>query len=86
MKNIINFSFIAFLIIFLNACSSKVQTNKLPDEKKYNLPQTKNYKKAEISDEIINDFDNSLKAFFKYKEKIEDNKNIYKTGMEYFYE
>ncbi|HEE9532893.1 TPA: hypothetical protein R8E37_001471 [Campylobacter coli] len=86
MKNIINFSFFAFLMIILSACSSKVQTNKLPDEKKYNFPQSKNYKKAKIGDEIVNDFDNSLKDFFKYKEQFEDNKNIYKTGMGYFYE
>lgn len=72
------------LLIFLNAllflaCSSKVQTNTLPDEKKYILPKNTSSKEVKISDEGKKEFEQSLKEFFKVNEK--EQENIYDIGL-----
>ncbi|MEB2821932.1 hypothetical protein [Campylobacter upsaliensis] len=41
MKNLF---FVLIFALFFTACSSKVQTNKIPNDKKYNLPLSSNYK------------------------------------------
>lgn len=70
-------------LFFLNACSSKVQTNELPNEKKYFLPKTSQNKELKIDSKILDDYDLALKDFFNFKQK-EEEKNIYKIGMRYF--
>ncbi|ECK2550133.1 hypothetical protein FQW77_08640 [Campylobacter jejuni] len=82
-KIIVAINSLIFILLF-SACSSKVQTNDLPNDKKYILP-TKNFnKEVAIDVQVLEDFDLTLKDFFKTKEKQEDETNIYKTGMRYF--
>ncbi|EAK3496106.1 hypothetical protein ABZL51_001622 [Campylobacter jejuni] len=66
------------------ACSSKVQTNDIPNDKKYFLPSETSNKEVKIDPQILEDFNLALKDFFNYKEKKENEQNIYKTGMRYF--
>lgn len=62
------------------ACSSKVQTNKLPNEKKFILPRDSNAKQElAINTKIKRDFEQSLKAFFKIKDK--EQESIYDIGL-----
>ncbi|BEJ76125.1 hypothetical protein RMP56_001749 [Campylobacter jejuni] len=66
------------------ACSSKVQINDIPNDKKYFLPSETSNKEVKIDPQILEDFNLALKDFFNYKEKKENEQNIYKTGMRYF--
>lgn len=81
MKKLI---FMLTLALFFNACSSKVQTNKIPNDKKYNLPLSSSYKEQKMDEMEKEKFSLSLQEFFAPREKIEDEKNLWKTGMEYF--
>lgn len=80
IKSIFVSFLISFSILSLCACSSKTQTNKLPDEKKFILPKSSDSKQElTISTEIKRDFEQSLKAFFKIKG--EEEENIYDIGL-----
>lgn len=73
--------FIAFisLAFFISACSSKVQTNKIPDEKKYILPYNTQGKEVKINTQNQKSFEEALRAFFKVKD--EEQENIYDIGL-----
>lgn len=80
IKDIFVSLLISISILSICACSSKVQTNKLPDDKKFILPKNSNSKQElTISTKIKRDFEQSLKAFFKVKDKEEEN--IYDIGL-----
>lgn len=74
---------LSFTLLF-NACSSKVQTNKIPNDKKYNLPLNSNYKEPKLDEMQKEKFNLALQDFFTPKEKIEDEANLWKMGMGYF--
>lgn len=73
-----------FITLFFLGCSGKVQTNKIPDDKKYNFPMeyetnldittTLNKEKAKYND--------YAKDFFKVEQRKEINKSIYHIGMQ----
>lgn len=81
MKNLF---FVLTFALFFTACSSKVQTNKIPNDKKYNLPLSSNYKESKMNEMERENFSLILQEFFAPREKIEEEKNLWKTGMEYF--
>lgn len=79
------------IAVFIGGCSGYVQTNKLPNNVKYNLPKKKS---ASLRSEALNtkeltDFSNALEEFFgKKRIVINDNdeeaekKGIYQIGIE----
>lgn len=78
------FIFLLSLALLFSACSSKVQTNKIPNDKRYNLPLNSNYKEPKMNEMEKEKFNLTLQDFFSPKEKIEDEANLWKTGMGYF--
>lgn len=81
VQNLLQYFFIALLPLTFLACSGKVQTNKIPQTTKYHLPNTTTPLKQGINETTKNDFEETLKEFFKIKEN-ESNVNIYKVGIE----
>lgn len=75
---------LCFLGVFLTSCSGKVQTNPIPESKKYTLPS---YKASEqrLIEEVpvvyIQDYDRYAKEFFK-ADKNKYEKNIFSIGLE----
>lgn len=59
---ILTFTLISAVFI---GCSGKVQTNKLPDDKKWNIPnQSSGKSQTQISEELIKDYDEFACKFF----------------------
>ena len=59
---ILTFTLISAVFI---GCSGKVQTNKLPDDKKWNIPnQSSGKSQMQISEELIKDYDEFACKFF----------------------
>ncbi|WP_416861204.1 hypothetical protein [Helicobacter ganmani] len=91
-KNILLFISL-FSMLFIAGCSSKVQTNKLPDSKKYHLPTTNTNQTLNIDKKEKDSFESALQDFFLkdftyeeingtgLKRKI-PNKDIYQIGLE----
>lgn len=75
-------TFALFLPFFLIACSGKVQTNKIPQDTKYHLPNKIESKELSPNKESLNDFKKTLEEFFKIENTDEGRGNIYKTGLE----
>lgn len=85
--------FVCLFSILVAGCSSKVQTNKLPDSKKYHLPTTNTNQTLNIDKKEKDSFENALQDFFLkdftyeeingagLKRKI-PNKDIYQIGLE----
>ncbi|WP_276883756.1 hypothetical protein [Campylobacter cuniculorum] len=72
--------FLSFvLILSFCACSSKVQTNKIPNQKNFVLPKNTDTKELFIKDEDKKGFEESLRAFFKFKDKEEES--LYDIGL-----
>ncbi|EAH8851392.1 hypothetical protein CDJ58_07075 [Campylobacter lari] len=78
------FFFILLNILFFIGCSSKVQTNDIPNEKKYFLPKNNSNSEVKIDSNVLIDYDKTLEIFFNVKKNEEEKKDIYKTGMRYF--
>lgn len=89
-KNILLFA--CLLSAFVVAgCSSKVQTNKLPDSKQYHLPIVNTEQTLSISKKEKDSFESALQDFF-LKDFINEevngekrkilNKDIYQIGLE----
>lgn len=86
MKRILLFT-VAFLF---TACASYTQTNKIPNDKKYYLPdinQNNLNNKTTFNSREIQQFSNALEDFFKKnreenKDNEEENINIYQIGIE----
>lgn len=70
-------------ILLLSACSSKMQTNKIPNDKKYHLPLKDDYKEPKMNEMEEEKFSLFLQKFFAPK-TTEEEKNLWKTGAEYF--
>ncbi|TEY00715.1 hypothetical protein [Campylobacter sp. US33a] len=72
-----------FSLIFLSACSGKVQTNPIPDPKKYSFPkQSIDYKPTtDVPQKYIVDYDDYVKKFFKSDAK-NAIKSIWSIGLE----
>lgn len=79
---------LAFLVA---GCSSKVQTNKLPDSKKYHLPTTTTNQALNIDKKEKDSFESALQDFFSKDFVYEEvngvrskipNKDIYQIGLE----
>ncbi len=49
------------------ACSSKVQTNKIPDDKKYILPKNTSAKELRLNTQSQNSFEEALRTFLRLK-------------------
>lgn len=80
-----------FIAVFLfTACASYTQTNKIPNDKKYYLPDTNqnnSMNKTTFNSREIQQFSDALEEFFKknreeYKKDEEENINIYQIGIE----
>lgn len=76
---------ILLLTFLIAGCSSKVQTNKLPDSKKYHLPIVNSERALSINKKEKDSFESVLEDFFlkdfAYEGKIL-NKDIYQIGLE----
>ncbi|MBX7491240.1 hypothetical protein [Helicobacter turcicus] len=81
-KTLLKLSLIITLSLTFSACSSKVQTNKIPQSTKYHLPNTSITLKSSVDENTKRDFENTLNAFFKTNEKGELESNIYKVGIQ----
>ena len=89
-KNILLFA--CLLSAFVVAgCSSKVQTNKLPDSKKYHLPIVNSERTLSINKKEKDSFESALEDFFLQDFVYEEvngvrskilNKDIYQIGLE----
>lgn len=83
---------ICLLLAFLVAgCSSKVQTNKLPDSKQYHLPIVNSERALSINKKEKDSFESVLEDFFSKDFTYEEvngekrkilNKDIYQIGLE----
>lgn len=91
-KNILLFIGL-FSMLFIAGCSSKVQTNKLPDSKKYHLPTTTTNQTLDIDKKEKDSFESVLQDFFLQDFTYEEdngiglkrkipNKDIYQIGLE----
>lgn len=89
-KNILLFA--CLLSAFVVAgCSSKVQTNKLPDSKQYHLPIVNSERTLSINKKEKDSFESALEYFFLQDFVYEEangvrskipNKDIYQIGLE----
>lgn len=79
-------------LLFLSGCTSKYQTNKLPDQEKINIPkkvkEKKYYLNQDVKDDfkqyVINEFNNGIerKHFSKEKSKTSLPQDIWIQGYE----
>ena len=79
MKKTKTIIFSLISLVFLSACSSKYQTNKLPEEEKVTLPKKIKEKKYYLNEEVRNDFKkyviNEFNHGIEKKDKDLDKKN-----------
>ncbi len=80
-------SLIFACLAFFVACSSKVQTNKIPNEKKYNLPKISSgeLKEQALNSRELQSYSIALEEFFKAKKQDEEKEeplDIYQVGIE----
>lgn len=80
MKKISLIFVVAFIFI---GCSGKVQTNKIPDDKKYSIPT--NYQHINDKEQLLEiekvKYDEYAKDFFKVQKQEEINRSIYYIGI-----
>ncbi|OEZ15048.1 hypothetical protein [Campylobacter jejuni] len=83
MKKIVNSGFLFLLIAVFLGCSGKVQTNPIPEPKKYSLPKIgwEDRLITEVPKKYIEDYDNYAKNFFKADPK-EYKRSIWSIGLE----
>lgn len=74
---------LSLLALLFSACSGKVQTNPLPQEKKFHLPtNSSNSKVNVVSEKDKDDFDTFASEFFNKDKQDELNKSIYYIGIQ----
>ncbi|CAD7289533.1 hypothetical protein LMG7974_01610 [Campylobacter majalis] len=70
--------FITVIALLFMGCSGKVQTNKIPNEKRWNLPSSSQKYNASISAKQIADFEEYSAEFF--NQTIGTNKGLNKNS------
>lgn len=77
--------FLSVCLVFLtilSGCSGKVQTNPLPQEKSYVLPNIPMQLRSKVPEKDVLDFDSYARDFFMKKNEGEYQKNIWQIGLE----
>ena len=89
-----NSSFLSILLTscictgLLGGCSSKVRTNKIPNEKKYTLPKktSNELKEQALDSKELQGYSQALEEFFKRKFKQDEEKDeifdVYQIGID----
>lgn len=72
---------IGLVLVAFSACSSRTQTNKLPNDTIYHLPESTRNQIAAIASPLKDDYDEALMQFFKVREQEEEEKNIFDVGL-----
>lgn len=76
-------SLVLVLTFIFIGCSGKVQTNKIPDDKRYSLP--KNYKQLNDREQLLEiekvKYDEYARNFFKVQKNEEIERSIYYIGI-----
>lgn len=73
------------IIYSFNACSGKVQTNKIPNNTKYHIPKNQKKEQANTLDsKELQSYSIALEEFFKRKTQDDEEKkqDIYQIGIE----